>query len=111
MNFLVSIHRPDGYDGSLESPDMGRAIDDLNEDMSEAGVRVVAMGLRPPSEARSLRATPSGEINESIGLYLQGTEHVGGFWILDCQDIEEALDWGRKAVQACRANVEVRPFY
>jgi hypothetical protein len=44
------------------------------------------------------------------GPYLETKEHVGGFWILEAADMEEALAWGRKAVVAWRAPVEVRAF-
>lgn len=110
MRFLVAIHRPLDYDGSQEGPDMAREIDDLNDAMEAAGARFFAGGLRPPAEARSLRASDNG-IVETPGLYLQAGEHVGGFWILDCPSLEDAVEWGRKAVAACRANVEVRPFF
>jgi hypothetical protein len=36
---------------------------------------------------------------------------VGGFWILETADLDEALAWGRKAVKACRAPVEVREIF
>ena len=45
--YLVAIHHPDGYDGSLEGEEMGRDIDALNEEMVAAGVRVYVNGLRP----------------------------------------------------------------
>jgi hypothetical protein len=44
------------------------------------------------------------------GPYLEAKEHIGGFWILEAADLDEALAWGRKAVVACRAPVEVREF-
>jgi hypothetical protein len=44
------------------------------------------------------------------GPYLESKEHIGGFWILEAADLDEALAWGRKAAVACRAPVEVRPF-
>ena len=37
------------------------------------------------------------------GPYLETKEHIGGFWILEAANLEEALAWGRKAVVACRA--------
>lgn len=109
--YLVAIHHPLGYDGSKESPQMGKDIDALNDEMQTAGVRYFAGGLRPPSEARSLKAGPNGQIQATDGPYLETKEHVGGFWLLDCANIDEAEAWGRKAVVACRAPVEVRPFY
>jgi hypothetical protein len=45
------------------------------------------------------------------GPYLETKEHVGGFWILEVADMDEALAWARKAVVACRAPVEVRSFF
>ena len=68
-------------------------------------------GLRPVGDARSLRAQPDGEVLVADGPYLATNEHVGGFWVLDVADMDEALAWGRKAVVACRAPVEVRPFF
>jgi hypothetical protein len=44
------------------------------------------------------------------GPYLETKEHIGGFWLLKCANMDEALAWGRKAVVACRAPVEVREF-
>jgi len=45
------------------------------------------------------------------GPYLETKEHIGGFWLLEVASLDEALEWGRKAVVACRAPVEVRPFF
>jgi hypothetical protein len=67
--------------------------------------------MHPPSSARTLRLRPDGEILTSEGLCLGTKEYVGGFWILEVANLDEALTWGRKAVVACRAPVEVRPFH
>jgi hypothetical protein len=110
--YLVAIHHPDSYDPSLvEDEAMSRDIHVLNEEMEAAGVRLFAGGLRPVSSARSLRARPNGEVFITDGPYLETKEHVGGFWILEVADLDEALAWARKAVVACRTPVEVRPFH
>ena len=109
--YLVAIHHPENYDPSLEGEAMSRDIDVLNEEMEAAGVRIFAGGLHPASSARSLRAQPGREVLITDGPYLETKEYVGGFWVLEAADLDEALAWGRKAVVACRAPVEVRPFY
>jgi len=109
--YLVAIHHPDDYVPSLEDDAMHRDIDVLNEEMIAAGVRIFVGGLRPASSARSLRAQPGGKVLITDGPYLETKEHIGGFWVLEAADLDEALAWGRKAVVACRAPVEVRPFY
>jgi len=108
--YLVAIHHPDDYDPSVETEAMERDIDALNEEMEAAGARIFAGGLRPASSAKSLRAQPDGKVLTTDGPYLETKEHIGGFWVLKARDLDEALAWGRKAVIACRAPVEVRPF-
>jgi hypothetical protein len=109
--YLVAIHHPDDYDTSLEDEAMGRDIDALNDEMMAAGVRIFAGGLEhPASTAKSLRPQPDGKVLLTDGPYLEAKEHVGGFWLLEAADLNEALAWGRKAAVACRAPVEVRAF-
>jgi len=108
--YLVAIHHPDGYDGSLEGEAMARDIDVLNEEMEAAGVRIFVGGLTPVSSARSLRPQPDGKVLITDGPYLETKEHIGGFWVLEAANLDDALAWGRKAAVACRAPVEVRPF-
>jgi hypothetical protein len=109
--YLVAIHHPDDYDPSLEDEAMSRDIDALNEEMMAAGVRIFVGGLHPANRAKSLRAQHNGKVLITDGPYLETKEHVGGFWVLEAADLDEALAWGRKAAVACRAAVEVRPFH
>ena len=108
--YLVAIQHPNDYDPSLEGEAMIRDIGALNEEMDAAGARFFAGGLEPASKAKSLRKQPGGEVVITDGPYLETKEHVGGFWILEAADMDEALAWGRKAVVACRVPVEVRAF-
>jgi hypothetical protein len=108
--YLVAIHHPDNYNPSLETEAMSRDIDVLNEEMEAAGARFFAGGLQSAPHARSLRKQPSGEVVLIDGPYLETKEHIGGFWILNAANMDEAVSWGRKAVVACRAPVEVREF-
>jgi len=108
--YLVAIHHPDNFDPSTETEDTRRDISALNKEMMAAGVRLFAGGLQSETKAKSLRAQPNGQVLITDGPYLETKEHGGGFWILEVADMEEALAWGRKAVVACRAPVEVRPF-
>ena len=110
--YLVAIHHPDNYDPSVsEDEAMDHDIDVLNDEMIAAGVRIFVGGLHPASSAKSLRTQPDGKVLITDGPYLETTEHVCGFWVLEAADLDEALAWGRKAAVACRAPVEVRPFH
>jgi hypothetical protein len=109
--YLVAIHLPDNFNPSAaDEAAMDRDIDTLNEEMVAAGVRIFVGGLTPSARRRSLRAQPDGKVLVTDGPYLETKEHVGGFWLLKCANLDEALAWGRKGVVACRAPVEVRAF-
>ena len=109
--YLVAVHHPDDFEASAETESTINAIHALNREMIAAGVRTFVAGLSPARDARSLRAQPDGNVLVTDGPYLETKEHIGGFWVLEAADMKEALEWGRKAVVACRAPVEVRQFH
>src|ERR1700680_3329372 len=94
--YLVAIHHPDDYDPSVETEAMTHEIHALNREMVAAGVRIFVAGLSPASSARSLRAQPDGKVLITDGPYLETKEHVGGFWVLEATDLNEALAWGAR---------------
>jgi hypothetical protein len=109
--YLVAIHHPDDFDPSTETEAIVEEIHALNREMIAAGARKFVAGLTPVSSAKSLRAQPGGKVLITDGPYLETKEHIAGFWVLEAADMDEALAWGRKAVLACRAPVEVRPIF
>jgi hypothetical protein len=108
--YLVAIYHPDDYDPSVETEAMMEEIHALNREMIAAGARVFVAGLSPAGNAQSLRKQPGGKVLVTDGPYTETKEHIGGFWVLEAADLDEAIAWGRKAVVACRASVEVRPI-
>jgi hypothetical protein len=108
--YLVAIHHPDYFDPSLEDGATLRDIDLLNQQMQAAGARFFAGGLQSASHAKSLRRHPGGEVVLTDGPYLETKEHIGGFWILEAANMDQAVSWERRAAVACRASVEVREF-
>jgi hypothetical protein len=106
--YLIAVYRPDDYDPSVETEATMEAIHAVNREMIAAGARKFACGLAPAGSAKSLRAHPNGKVLVTDGPYLETKEHMGGFWILEAADMEEALAWARKGAVACRASGEVR---
>ena len=106
--YLVSGYLPDNFDPSAQDEATIEAIHAINREMIAAGVRKFAGGL---GQAKSVRTQPNGEVLITDGPYLETKEHVGGFWILETADLEEALAWARKGANACRASMELREIF
>lgn len=109
--YLLSVHYVDG-EGATPVEEMEAAyadVDALNQTLQDKGVWVFAGGLHEPSTATVVRVV-DGEALMTDGPFAEAKEQIGGFWILECADLDEALDWARQAAVACKAPVEVRPF-
>ena len=106
--YMVAVYHPDNYDPSGESEAMVEKIHALNRELIAAGVRKFACGVSPAGNAKSLRVKPGGKVQVTDGPFTETKEHIGGFWILECADMDEALAWARKGAEACLASGEVR---
>ncbi|SRR5579871_3285303 len=106
--FLVSGYLPDNFDPSSMTEEVIEEIHALNREMIAAGVRRYAGGL---GAAHTLKPQSNGELLLTDGPYLEAKEHVGGFWILECADLNEVVAWARKGAKACRFAVEVREIF
>ena len=84
-------------------------VEAVQNRVREAGAWVFAGGLAAPSTATLLR--PKGdEVLTVDGPFAEGKEYLGGFSIIDVDDLDEALRWGREYVAAIGLPIEVRPF-
>ena len=81
----------------------------LNDEMRAAGARVFGGGLLPASSATVVRAQ-NGEFLLTDGPFTESKEHIGGFWVIEAADLDAALEWAKRATEACGEPVEVRPF-
>ena len=62
-HYLVTRHLLDNFDPYTQSEEMVHKINMLNDELEAAGARLVAAGLSAPSQAKSLRAQPNGEVH------------------------------------------------
>jgi hypothetical protein len=108
--YLLSVYHPEG--GIPEPEVMKKIVADveaLNTEFQQADAWVFAGGLYPSSTATVIRAD-GGDVLVTDGPFIEGKEHVGGFWVIKAPDLDSALEWGRKATRACAVPIEVRPF-
>ena len=109
--YLLSVVTP--TEGVQPAPEELSAImarvEAVQTRVREAGAWVFSGGLAAPSSATVLRPKDD-EVLVVDGPFAEGKEYLGGFSIIDVDDLDEALRWGQEFVGAIGLPIEVRPF-
>jgi len=82
----------------------------LMEEMKAAGVLVTQNGLSPVATATTVRVR-EGKALITDGPFAETHEQLGGFFLLNCKDLDEALRWAAKIPSATLGSIEVRPLW
>jgi hypothetical protein len=109
--FLISVWHDETYEVDFSTPEAQRRVAkvaEFNEELRKAGAWRFAAGLHPSSSATVVRAS-HGDISMTDGPYAETKEQMGGFWMIEADDLEAALQWAGKAAVASEGPVEVRP--
>ncbi|MEV0611828.1 YciI family protein [Nonomuraea sp. NPDC050404] len=92
-----------------ELAEMIAAVDAFNTGLQEAGAFVTAGGLQPPSSATTVDYSGDSPVL-TPGPSIEAKEYLGGFWIIEAENDDVAIEWTKQASRALRSRVEVRPF-
>jgi hypothetical protein len=109
--YLLAVHSVEGAPTRSEEETLqayGR-VDQVNNELQAAGAWVFGGGLLPAQSATVVRVD-NGKTTMTDGPFAETKEQLGGFWVLQCADLDEALVWAEKCAEACMEPVEVRPF-
>ena len=80
------------------------------DEVDSRGVGIAGDRLRPPHDATTVRVR-EGKLLVSDGPYLDAKEWVAGFDILECRDLDEAIEVAAKHPMSRRGTLELRPFW
>ena len=92
-----------------EAVQLFEAWKSANTQMAEAGVLIDCAPLQPPSAATTVQVR-DGETLLTDGPAAEIKEHFGGFTLIECADLDEALKWAALVPTASDGRVEVRPL-
>lgn len=114
MRYLMLIYskeQPGGPGPRVSERDYDRHLA-LMQEAAAKGVFVAAEPLAPTSTATTVRIAGSKTLI-SDGPFAETKEQLAGFYILDCENLDEAIEWAAKIPTACKGTegcVEIRPL-
>ena len=113
MRYLCLLVGEPGIEAPAPStPEFMQMLSDFEsatKAMSSAGVLVDSGPLQPPGSATTLRVR-DGEPLLTDGPFAELKEAIGGYYILDCADLDEALRWAAMIPSARYGAIELRPL-
>jgi hypothetical protein len=113
MKYMLSIIGEEATRETEPSPEemqgMIQPWSDYSREVIEAGKFVAGEGLQPSATATTIKHAPGGERIVSDGPFAETKEQLGGFYLLECDDLDEALEWAKKIPVAEGGSVEVKP--
>jgi hypothetical protein len=111
--YLLSTHTVEGEAREpmtdAEMQEMMRRIGELEREMNAAEALVVS-GRLAQANAASVVRVEDGETMVTDGPFAETKEHLGGFYIVNAKDDDEALSWASKTSACIGRPIEVRPF-
>ena len=111
MRYLLTIYDDESTWNDVtpeQSAQVMEAYGAFGEAAQAAGVLLGGEGLQPTSTATTVRVR-DGEALTTDGPFAETREQLGGYYLLDCKDLDDAISWAAKIPGAQNGSVEVRP--
>ena len=111
MRYMLNIYGDEsGWDAA--TPDEIQAVmaayEAFGREARDKGAYVAGDGLQPSATATLVRVR-DGNRQLQDGPFAETKEQLGGFYLLECKDLDEAIEWASKIPGAHTGTIEVRP--
>src|SRR6266536_5587192 len=111
--YLLSVHSVEGEAREPMTEEEMRQFMErvgiLEEQMKSAGAWVFSGRLHDPDTSTVVRVS-EGEVLTTDGPFAESKEHLGGFYIIEAEDLDAALAWASKVTGAITKPIDIRPF-
>ena len=111
MKFMLLLWGDEGQRADMSEQEAAAEMErwnDYTNQLVAAGAMVSGEGLQASAASRTLRVE-DGERIVTDGPFAETKEQLGGFYVIECDSIDEALDWAARVPSAEQGATEVRP--
>jgi hypothetical protein len=115
MRYMLLIYSTEKDMAQMSPDEMDRIKSAHRSVMQETSKRGIFRGAEPlhATGAATTIRTKDGKALVTDGPFAETKEQLGGYYILDCNDLDEAIDWASKIPTSCKGGtgcVEIRPI-
>lgn len=107
MQYLALIYKDETIPVDMEP--MMQAYGAFNQELVAAGSFVAGDALQPVSTATSVRVR-NGKTEVTDGPFAETKEQLGGYYLMECENLDQAVEWAAKIPTAQSGTIEVRPI-
>jgi hypothetical protein len=112
MKYLLMICADEAGEARMPQAEMTEMIKEylaFTQDAKDKGVYVGGNALQPTSTATTVRVR-DGKTFTVDGPFAETKEQIGGYYLIECQDLDEAIAWAARIPGASYGSIEVRPI-
>jgi hypothetical protein len=111
MKYLLLIYSDEKADANMSKEEIDAWMGEYwayTEAMQKAGVSLGGDALQPTATATTVRVKDGKKVT-THGPFAETKEQLGGYYLLNCNNLDEAIDWAAKCPGARVGSIEVRP--
>ena len=112
MKYLLALFADESGWENVTPEQMQEGMEPWNRferELYDSGAHVAGEGLRPSSEAKTVKLVEGGEPEVADGPFARAKDQLGGFYLIDVAGEDEALEWAQKVPLRPGSSIEVRP--
>lgn len=113
MKFMLILKSTkDSEAGKMPSQETIEAMVKYNQEQAKAGILLDAAGLYPSSTGARVKSSTDGKKTVIDGPFTESKELVAGYWLIQANSLEEAIEWAKRAPhgRGQESEIEVRQF-
>ena len=110
MKYLLLMYAADVEQSKEELQSAAKTWADFRKEMSGSGVLVSSGGVPDTSNVTTVRVRDDKAMITD-GPFAETHEQLGGYFVLDCNDLDEVIHWAEKIPTAKYGSIEIRPLW
>lgn len=113
MRYVLMVYVDEKVTAAMPPDEMGALMGGymaLEQELAAKKAKLAGEALQPVAAATSVRVR-NGKPVTTDGPFAETKEQLGGFYVLECRDLDEAIAWAAKIPNAKNGTIEIRPIW